>query len=128
MSKVERLMTEPSFEENCMKQRAICRLSGGTDAAVEAIKAGYLHYVGAKKVEREGFKLMEASHVVDLNYYEKTKHMSYCKMVSVLFVLLPMVSLYVLFFGFRGIINFFGSDADDFEPLEEVVDATPVVE
>lgn len=105
-----RLLSDPKFTENAVKQRALSRLSGGAKKAVQAIEAGYLHYTSGQYVDRDGIKLMEPSHLVDNDYYEATQYWSFCKCCCGLFCILPGLILALLLAGFPGIINFATKD------------------
>lgn len=105
VQKVATLTENPKYKQSGMKMRAISRMTGGASTAVSTIEAAYLHYSGAKSVERDGVKLIEATHLVDNNYYKVLQGHSWCKLCCGLYCILPALIIYVLLAGFDGIIN-----------------------
>lgn len=56
-------------------------------------------------VTREGIDLIEASHLVDNDYYDKLESWSCLKCCCGLYCILPIVLIYLLVAGFPGVIE-----------------------
>ena len=88
-----------------MRLKSMAVAAGGERLTVQTIERAFLHYTAGSKVERCGYDLMEATHLVDLDYIDAASGMNWFECCCCLFLILPAIILYILLDGFVGLKN-----------------------
>ena len=100
-----KMLVDNKYTDAAMKLKVSARAQGGARLAVQTIERALLNYTAGELVSRNGKDMMEASHMVDLDYYSHSGKSSLVECCCLLLVLVPALVLYLLLGGFKGFLN-----------------------